>query len=70
MGRHKHEIENGSTSSISHQLIGFDDEGCVTNYSGSVRTLSPEEVVRASSRIVNILDLAGDERYLKVTGMC
>lgn len=42
----------------------------MTNYSGSVRTLSPEEVVRASSRIVNILDLAGDERYLKVTGMC
>ena len=25
--RHKHEIESGRTSSISQQLLGYDDEG-------------------------------------------
>ena len=30
--RHKHEILCGKTSSISHQILGFDENGEVTNY--------------------------------------
>ena len=32
-------------------------------------TLTPEEVMAHSVRVVNLLDLAGDEKYLKTTGM-
>lgn len=32
-------------------------------------TLTPEEVVSHSVRVVNLLDLAGDEKYLKTTGV-
>ncbi|KAJ3114458.1 GTP-binding protein 1 [Phlyctochytrium bullatum] len=30
--RHRHEIETGRTSSISHQIVGFDASGALVNY--------------------------------------
>merc|ERR1712072_534995 len=51
--RHKHEVDNGRTSSV-------------TNYS-SVRPHTQEEVLKESSKLVTFVDLCGHERYLKTT---
>lgn len=32
--KHKHELESGRTSSLSQQLLGYDEEGNVLNYRG------------------------------------
>ncbi len=33
--RYKHELESGRTSSVSQQLLGYDEAGRVLNYSGT-----------------------------------
>jgi len=63
---HKHEIETGRTSSISQEILGFDSKGSIVNYAG-VRNLSTNEICEASAKIVNFIDLAGHEKYLKTT---
>ena len=66
--RHKHEVDNGRTSSISRQIIGFDSKGDVTNYCAlRHNNKSWEDIVAASSKVVTFIDLAGHERYLKTT---
>jgi GTPase len=65
---HKHELESGRTSSISHELVGFNSKGQVVNYlDSSNRPLSTPEICDASSKLVNFIDLAGHEKYLKTT---
>jgi len=63
---HKHEIESGRTSSISQEILGFDSKGSIVNYAG-MRTLSTNEICEASAKIVNFIDLAGHEKYLRTT---
>ena len=65
--RHKHEIDNGRTSSVSQQFLGFDNEGDVTNYTAVRGAATTQEVLTKSSKIVNFIDLCGHERYLKTT---
>lgn len=63
-----HEVRSGRTSSIGHHIIGFDGEGTVVNYhSGVGSSLSWPEIVRRSTKIVSLFDLAGHEKYLKTT---
>lgn len=62
--RHLHEIQSGRTSSISHEIIGFNNSGQVFNYSES-RTL--EEIIENSSKIITLIDLCGHHKYLKTT---
>lgn len=69
--RHKHEIETGRTSSVGMELLGLTSKGeHVMSAVGSKeegRKLSWEEVCARSAKIVNFLDLAGHERYLRTT---
>jgi GTPase len=65
--RHKHEIDNGRTSSVSQQFLGFDNEGDVTNYTAVRGAATTQEMLTKSSKIVNFIDLCGHERYLKTT---
>ncbi|PWN28593.1 P-loop containing nucleoside triphosphate hydrolase protein [Jaminaea rosea] len=69
--RHKHEIETGRTSSVGMELLGLTAKGeHVMSAAGSKeegRKLSWEEVCSRSAKIVNFLDLAGHERYLRTT---
>lgn len=69
--RHKHEIETGRTSSVGMELLGLTAKGeHVMSVAGSKeegRKLSWEEVCARSAKIVNFLDLAGHERYLRTT---
>ncbi|KAK9865507.1 hypothetical protein WJX84_004097 [Apatococcus fuscideae] len=62
--RHKHEIESGRTSSISQQLLGYDDEGRVLNY-GGVAALTAAEIGVAACKVVHFLDLGGHSKFLK-----
>jgi len=63
---HKHEITSGRTSSIGHQILGFDSNGEIVN-SKYDRPPSWVEIVNNSRKIVNFFDLAGHEKYLKTT---
>lgn len=58
----KHEIDSGRTSSISHQILGFDQKGKVV-----VNRKNWSLVVHESVKIVTFYDLAGHEKYLRTT---
>jgi GTPase len=65
---HRHEVETGRTSSISHQILGFDASGQIVNYrQATVRPPSWSEIIDESAKVVTFFDLAGHERYLKTT---
>lgn len=61
-----HEVETGRTSSVGHQIMGFDGRGNVVNY-GGVKKLSWPEIVRDSSKVITFYDLCGHEKYLRTT---
>lgn len=66
MFRHLHEVQTGRTSSISHEIIGFDNSGRVINYS-SRDLMTAEEICVNSTKLVTFLDLAGHKKYLRTT---
>ncbi|GFR43379.1 hypothetical protein Agub_g4451 [Astrephomene gubernaculifera] len=64
--RHKHEMQSGRTSSICHQLLGYDVEGRVINYSSPASSpLTPAEITSAACKVLTFLDMGGHEKYLK-----
>lgn len=64
MLRHLHEIKTGRTSSISHEIIGFDGAGHVLNYA---EMATAEEICEHASKVVTFIDLAGHRKYLRTT---
>ncbi|KAK4294665.1 hypothetical protein Pmani_032724 [Petrolisthes manimaculis] len=66
--RHRHEVCSGKTSSISLQLMGFDSQGNVIDQRCSrSRDYEDEDMCSQSTKIINFIDLAGDQKYLKTT---
>jgi GTPase len=63
---HKHEIDTGRTSSVSHQIMGYDSKGSIVNY-GLFGTPSWKEIIEKSAKVCTFIDLAGHEKYLKTT---
>ncbi|GLC40915.1 hypothetical protein PLESTF_001055800 [Pleodorina starrii] len=64
--RHKHEMQSGRTSSICHQLLGYDRDGRVINYATPAATaLTPAEVTGSAAKVLTFLDMGGHEKYLK-----
>jgi len=63
---HPHELASGQTSSISHEIMGFNAKGECINYS-SFDDLSWGDIIEHSYRIISFFDLAGHERYSKTT---
>ena len=61
-----HEIVSGRTSSIGHQILGYDMHGNIMNYK-SHRVQTWPNIVKQSSKIISFFDLAGHEKYLKTT---
>lgn len=61
-----HEVESGRTSSIGHQIVGYDNNGIVMNFKAN-KIFSWPEIVQKSSKVVTFFDLAGHEKYLKTT---
>lgn len=66
MFRHRHEIQSGRTSCISHEMLGFDTQGNVINYQFK-EMMTAEEISDRSSKLVTFMDLAGHRRYLRTT---
>jgi len=64
--RHKHEILCGKTSSFSHQILGFDEEGKLTNY-GELLRPSKSQIVSKSTKIINFYDMAGGRKTFNKT---
>ncbi|KAJ3299550.1 GTP binding protein [Borealophlyctis nickersoniae] len=64
--RHRHEIESGRTSSISHQIIGFDPRGELINYA-TTNVSSWEQICETAAKIVTFLDTCGHPKYQKTT---
>ncbi|EZA61167.1 hypothetical protein DMN91_004628 [Ooceraea biroi] len=64
MLRHLHEIKTGRTSSISHEIIGFDSAGHVLNYA---EMATAEEICEHAAKVVTFIDLAGHRKYLRTT---
>ncbi|TKR70107.1 hypothetical protein L596_022171 [Steinernema carpocapsae] len=61
--RYAHESRTGKTSSICLDVIGFDNSGNLINYEKH----SQEEIIQCSSKLITLIDLAGDRKYMKTT---
>ena len=64
--RHKHEILCGKTSSFSHQILGFDEKGELTNYDDLLKP-SFSQIVNKSTKIINFYDMAGSAKTFNRT---
>lgn len=64
-----HEVLNGRTSSIAHEIMGFDSFGkqIVPERYNPNKNKYWGEVMKSSKKIVTLLDLCGHEKYLKTT---
>lgn len=62
--RHKHELETGRTSSIGQETLAFNEEGEVLV---GKRNHPRDSINPLSHKVINFIDLAGHERYLKTT---
>jgi len=63
---YKHEVSSGRTSSIGHQLMGFDKEGSVINIKLD-KNNAWTDITSRSSKLISFYDLAGHEKYLRTT---
>uniref|UniRef100_A0AC35UHV5 Tr-type G domain-containing protein n=1 Tax=Rhabditophanes sp. KR3021 TaxID=114890 RepID=A0AC35UHV5_9BILA len=61
--RHLHEFKTGKTSSICLDVLGFDKFDKLLNQ----KEYTLEALMRKSDRILTLIDLAGDRKYLKTT---
>lgn len=59
----KHEIDSGRTSSIGHQIMGYDKNGNIINSKNNTWA----DVASQSVKIISFYDLAGHEKYLRTT---
>lgn len=66
MFRHLHEVKSGRTSSLSHEILGFDAQGNVVNY-GCSELMTAERIGERSTRLVSFIDLAGHSKYQRTT---
>ena len=64
--RHKHEITSGKTSSFSHQILGFDEKGDITNYD-NLSTPDIKQIVHKSTKLINFYDMAGSAKTFNRT---
>lgn len=69
---HQHEIDNGRTSCVSQQILGFKNNNPIFNKSAVSSTSlqknkSYADVINNSDNIITFIDLAGHEKYLGTT---
>eukprot|EP01041_Mallomonas_annulata_P010924 gene10924-22807_t len=64
--RHRHEQDNGRTSAVTVEIMGYKGESQVIP-TGRNHTLRWQEVTDKSDHSVTLIDLCGHEKYLKTT---
>lgn len=64
-----HEIKNGRTSSVAHEIMGFSETGdqVIPDHQVKMKNKRWPAIVNNSSKIINFTDLCGHEKYLKTT---
>jgi GTPase len=65
--RHKHEIESGRTSSVATAYLGFDEQGQQILSKRAGKLIPWAELAKMASKRIQLIDLAGHEKYLKTT---
>lgn len=65
--RHAHELETGQTSSISHNILGFDAFGRAVNRPDHQQRINWTDVCRSATKLILFVDLAGHLKYLKTS---
>jgi len=64
MFRHLHEVQTGRTSSISHEILGFDSQGKPVDF---VSCGTADEIAENATKLITFIDLAGHQKYLRTT---
>lgn len=66
---YNHENSSGRTSSVAHEIMGWDEDGKqqFPDHFSQNKNKYWNEVVKKSSKFVNLIDLCGHEKYLKTT---
>ena len=67
MFRHLHEVQTGRTSSISHEMLGFDSSGRPVYHDVTGNGTSTEIAESEATKLITFIDLAGHEKYLRTT---
>ena len=67
MFRHKHEVESGRTSSVATAYLGFNDAGEQILSKRAGKLLPWAELAKVAHKRIQLIDLAGHEKYLKTT---
>lgn len=65
--RHQHEADSGRTSSIATTYIGFKQDGNQVFSKRPSKQVSWAEISQQASTRIQLIDLAGHEKYLKTT---
>ncbi|CAM9920208.1 unnamed protein product [Ectocarpus sp. 4 AP-2014] len=65
--RHRHEQENGRTSAVTMEIMGYAKDGKQVVPTARSHLQRWAEVVNHSDRSVTLIDLCGHEKYLKTT---
>mmetsp|Transcript_19997 Transcript_19997/g.39621 ORF Transcript_19997/g.39621 Transcript_19997/m.39621 type:complete len:416 (-) Transcript_19997:67-1314(-) len=70
---HNHEASSGRTSSVSHHIMGFDEnkkavhQTVAASANAAAKSKSWGHIVEKSRQVLTFIDLAGHEKYLKTT---
>ena len=69
ISNYSHEKELGKTSSIAHEIMGFDENGnqIAPERVNEKKNTAWSQVTKKSSKIISLIDLCGHEQYLKTT---
>lgn len=64
-----HEVENGRTSSIAHEIVCFDEAGnqIIPESQSTKKKVVWPDIVSRSAKVISLNDLCGHEKYLKTT---
>eukprot|EP00049_Salpingoeca_infusionum_P018367 m.356942 g.356942 ORF g.356942 m.356942 type:complete len:593 (+) comp17670_c0_seq1:636-2414(+) len=65
--RHNHEVITGQTSSLSTEVLAFDDEGHLVNYDADKIPASSTEMFTKATKLVHVMDTPGCHKYEKTT---
>lgn len=65
--KHQHEQDNGQTSSVGRNILGFDSAGTIVNRPGHSGKLDWTTVCTNASKVVTFIDCAGHEKYFGTT---
>jgi GTPase len=63
---HKHEVDSGRTSSIGHQIMGYNKNGNIINVKLDKQN-AWADIASQSTKLISFFDFAGHEKYLRTT---